>query len=438
MEFIGFLSRLQFGLTASYHIIFPTLLIGLSTFLSFLYWRWLRTNNEVYHESYQLWLRVLLIIYVVGAITGVALSTQIDSVFGKFYSTVDDALTPFRHYELILAVLLEGGSIGVMFLCTRNKRSYKRFAATLVFNFGILVTAFFVISRNSWMNTPAGFEWVDGLAIATNTLDIVFNPSFPLRYIHMITAGLLASAFFVIGISAYQLLKEKQHHIALQNIRFGIIAAAVLSIMQIVIGDLHGLNVYEHQPMKVAALEGHWDTEQGAGFVLFGIPDDELEMNRHEVKIPYALSLLLEHDTKATVKGLKEIPQQDRPNVAISFYSFRIMLTMAFLMLFTALTGLWLLRRGNIQNRTGFLRWSVLMLPSGLLAVITGWTAAETARQPWVVYNMLRTSQSLTADSSGQVMFSLVVFLIGYTLLTLATVYCLQRVINQNRFCYTP
>ncbi len=265
LELINTLSRIQFAVSASYHIIFPSLLIGLSTFLSFLYWRWLHTKKQVYLDNYELWLKMLVLIYFSAAITGVALSAQLDNMFGGFYTQVGAALIPIRQIELVLAIILEGGCIGVMVFYARRKRSYGRFSATLLFNVGIFLTAFLVISRNSWMNTPSGVEWVDGYAIALDYGEILFNPSFPLRYAHMMVAGLMASSFVVMGLSAFRLLRLTDgHEMSFMSFRIAFKAALVLTPCQFIIGDLHGLDIYQHQPMKIASMEGHWDTARGA------------------------------------------------------------------------------------------------------------------------------------------------------------------------------
>ena len=436
MDLVINLTRLQFGLTAGFHIIFPTLLIGLSSYLSFIYWRWLRTENPVYLDGYNLWLRILLVIYIIAAITGVALSAQLDNLFGGFYRRLEDTLVPFRSYELIFASLLEGGCIGVMLLCTKNKRSYSRLFATLLFTFGIFLTALFVVSRNSWMNTPAGFSWNGDHAEVFSYLEVLFNPSFPLRYLHMITAGLMATSFFILGLSAYQLLRNNTDRVAKTGLHIGITAGIIFSIAQFVIGDLHGLDVFKHQPMKIAALEGQWETEHGAGFKLFAIPDNNLESNHYEVEIPNALSIVLKHDINGEIKGLKEISPNDRPNVVIAFFSFRIMILMAIIMLLTAITGIWLRRHGELVNRKWYLRLTLFTAPAGLIAVIAGWAAAETARQPWTIYGLVRTMQTVTTETNPQVITSLLIFSVSYTALGIIALFMIRQILLRR--CQLP
>ncbi|MBT9568355.1 MAG: cytochrome ubiquinol oxidase subunit I [Thiobacillus sp.] len=438
MDMVIVLSRLQFGVTAGYHIIFPTLLIGLSTFLSYLYIRWMRSDNHIYLDAYGLWLKVIVIVYIVAAITGVALSVQLDHVFGGFYERVEDALVLVRQFELLFATILEGGCIGVMLLCTRNPRSYRRLAATLLFNLGIFLTAFFVISRNSWMNTPAGFEWVDGHAVATNHLEILFNPSFIPRYLHMIMAGFMATSFFVLGLSAYKLRRNKNDHVMRKSLSLALSAGLIFSVAQFIIGDIHGLNTHENQPMKIAAIEGQWESERGAGFKVFAMPDMANEENRAVVEIPYVASILLTHDINGEIRGLKEIPAQDRPNVPLVFYSFRIMIAMAMLMLATAIIGSWLKRRHRLVQTPWFLRLALWTMPAGLIAVIAGWVVAEVGRQPWVVYGLLRTSHVVTSESSDQVALSLAVFVVGYAILSIATVFFLRRVLLTGDYFTKP
>ena len=429
---IELLSRIQFGFTAGFHIIFPTLLIGLSTLLSFLYWRWLRTNDRVFLDMYQLWLNVMAVIYIVGVVSGVALSAQLDNIFGGFYEKSEAALIPVREIELIFAILLEGGCIGVMLLHSRRERSYGRFAATLLFNFGVFLTAFFIMSRNSWMNTPTGVEWVNGEAVVLDHLAVVFNPSFPLRYLHMLTAGLMATAFVVLGFAAYRYLRKGPDPVARRSLGLGVTAGLFFTVAQFVIGDLHGHDVLSNQPMKLAAMEGQWETEKGASFKLFAIPDQENEENRYSLEIPNALSLLLTFDIDGEIKGLKEIAPEERPNVPIVFYSFRIMLAMAVLMLITAAVGVWLKRRNRLESSTRFLKTAMIMAPSGLIAVIAGWVVAEVGRQPWAVYGVIKTSHTVTAQSGDQLLLSMVIFSLSYLVMAIAAVIAIRAILLRN------
>lgn len=431
-ESLAILARVQFGATASFHIIFPTLLIGISCFLSWNYFRWINTREKIYLDIYSIWLKIIFIIYIVGAISGVALSSQLDNIFGDLYQRTQEALIPIRKIELILAILLEGGCIGIMLLLKNPKFYRARFIATLTFNIGIFLTAFLVISRNSWMNTPTGVEWVNGQAIVVSYWDVLFNPSFPLRYLHMIVAGLLASSFFIMGLSAYQLiasnLTSKTNR---KTFEFTLISALILSIIQIVIGDLHGHDTLNHQPMKIAAMEGQWETEQGASFKVFALPDMENETNHYSIEIPRALSLILTLDPQGEVTGLKEISPEDRPNVTIVFFAFRIMLLASALMLCIALLGIWLKRRGRVLQ-TWFLRLCIFASPSGLIAVIAGWIVAEVGRQPWCIYGVIKTADVITATSVEQVTNSLKIFSILYLILGILTVYLIFTTYKKN------
>lgn len=431
VELIAILSRVQFGFTAAFHIIFPTLLIGLSTFLSYIYWRWLYSNNPVYIQIYTLWLKILVLIYVVGAISGVALSAQLDYVFSGFYHYTEDALLPIRKVELVMAILLEGGCIGVMLLLTKPEYARARFAVTLLFNFGVFVTAFLVISRNSWMNTPAGVEWVDGYAVVVSYWEVVFNPSFPLRYVHMMVAGLLASGFFVLGVSAYSLARKIKPEVSKKSMELALVACCALSFLQILVGDLHGHDAYQNQPIKVAAMEGQWETERGAGFNIFAVPDAESEENKYELEIPNALSLILTYDPQGEVIGLNEVEADLRPNVPIVFFSFRIMLLAALLMLLTACLGVYLKRNKRLFDQ-GYLRLAMFMTPAGLVAVIAGWMVAEVGRQPWVVYGVIKTSEVVSATSTHQVLVSMTIFSILYCLLSVMFILYLRRILTSN------
>ncbi|NOY71278.1 MAG: cytochrome ubiquinol oxidase subunit I [Gammaproteobacteria bacterium] len=423
------LSRLQFGFTAGFHIIFPTLLIGLSTFLSFLYWRWLCTHNPVFLHTYTLWLHILAVVYVVAAISGVALSAQLDNVFGGFYEKTQAALVPIRKYELMFAILLEGGCIGVMLFHRKKKRSYGRFAATLLFNFGIFLTAFLVVSRNSWMNTPTGVEWLQGEAILLDHWAVIFNPSFPLRYLHMLTAGLMASAFLVLGFSAYRYLKKGPNAVTKKSMTLSLMAAFFFTIFQFNIGHLHGHDVLNNQPMKVAAMEGQWETERGASFKVFAVPDSQKEENLYTLEIPKALSLLLKFDPNGEVKGLKDILPEERPNVALVFYSFRIMIAMALLMLITGIIGMWLMYQNKLESTRWFLKLAVIMAPSGLIAVISGWVVAEVGRQPWVVYGVIKTAEIITVKSKEPLLMSMTIFGLSYLIIGIITIVLFHRIL---------
>ena len=428
------LARVQFGLTASYHIIFPSLLIGLSSFLTFLYWKWLRTHQALYLDAYELWLKLLVIVYLLAATTGVALSAQLDTVFAGFYLQVENALLPIRQLELVLAILLEGGCIGVMIFYARRKKSYGRFAAIALFNIGIFITALLVVSRNSWMNTPAGVEWINNQAHVLSYWEVLFNPSFPLRYAHMLIAGFMATGFVVMGMTAFRLLKNKQDDIARASFNIAFKTALIFTLAQFIVGDLHGLDVFKHQPLKIASMEGHWETERGADFVLWATPDEENENNRNALKIPYALSLLLTHDMNGEVLGIKELPADERPNIGLVFYAFRIMLLKAMIMLVVVILGAWVARTKPLHEHQWFLKLAILMSPSGLIAIISGWLVAEVARQPWTVYGILKTDQTITAHSTEQLTTSLAIFSLLYIVLSIIAAFFIYKfILNDPR-----
>jgi len=429
---VTILSRIQFGVTASYHIIFPSLLIGLSTLLTFLYARWLKTNEQVYLDSYELWLKLLVIVYLSAAVTGVALSSQLDNVFGGFYQQVEQALLPIRRIELFLAIILEGGCIGVMLFYARQKRSRGRFAATLLFTLGIFLTALFVVSRNSWMNTPAGVEWINNQAHVISYFDVLFNPSFPLRYAHMIVAGLMATSFVIMGIAAFRLLKNRSDPIAIKSFTIGFKTAVVFTIAQFIIGDLHGLDIHKHQPLKIAVMEGHWQTEMGSGFVIWGNPDSDNEINHNEIKIPNALSLLLTHSMKGEVRGIKELPANERPNIPLAFYAFRIMLAMALLMLIVVIIGAFKSRTKPLHQQPIFLKIALTISPAGLIAIIAGWIVAEVARQPWTVYGIIKTSDIVSAQSSEQIITSMTLFTVLYLVLSILSAYLIGKFVLRD------
>ena len=424
------ISRLGFAVTASYHIIFPSLIIGLAFFLSALEIAWYRTGKEIYRTHYQFWLKFFIVAFVVGVVTGVGLSFQLDTHFGNFYRTTIDVLVPIRHLELINTIVLEAGALGIMLWGWNRVGKRLHLAATLMMNVGVVIAGVCILARNSWMQTPDGYLLENGQLILKDWLAAVVSPSFPYRFLHMITAALLSTGFFVLGISAWYLLKERHRKFARLSLRVAVLTIAVLAPMQLVIGHMHGLNSKEHQPMKVAAMEGLWKTREGAPLILFGLPDQERQTNHWALEVPKLGSLVLTHQLDGKVKGLEEFPSEDWPKISIVFFSFRIMVGLGLLMIGVGTLGFVLLLRQRAHSSRWFLRICWIMTPSGLIATIAGWIVTEVGRQPWTIYGLVRTADVVRDITAAEVQHSLMLMGIVYTTTCFAIVYVLRRILG--------
>lgn len=410
------ISRIGFALTASYHIIFPSLIAGLILYLLSMEVLWLSTGKAIYRQQYEFWIRPLLAAFVVAVITGVALSFQLDTHFGGFYRKTVDVLVPIRHIELVNTIVLEAGMFGVMLLGWKRVGNRLHLGATLAMTVGVLIAFCCIIARNSWMQTPDGYALENDVLVLDDWWSAVINPSFPFRFAHMLTAALLSSAFFMLGLSAWLLLKQRRSESACFSLRIAIFSIALLAPLQLFIGHLHGINTQQHQPVKIAAIEGLWETVEGAPMVLFAIPDDDREVNRAAIEIPRLGSVVLTHSLNGKVEGLKEVAKKDRPNVALVFYSFRVMVALGLLMILVGVIGLTLWYRGTLFNNRVFLRLSCLLTPVGFIATIAGWYVTEAGRQPWVIYGMTRTADVVLPISNSQALQSLLIMGIVYGL----------------------
>ena len=426
------LSRLQFAFTVGFHILFPTLTIGLAAYLAFVEWRWLRTRGDVYLAQYRFWVKIFALSFGMGVVSGIVLSYEFGTNFSRFSAATGDILGPLLSYEVLTAFFLEAGFLGIMLFGWNRVGPRLHFTATLMVAVGTSLSAFWILSANSWMHTPAGYEIVDGRFLPVDWWAIVFNPSFPYRLVHMLLASYLTTCFVIAGVSAWYLLKRRHLDFARRGLSIALWAATVLAPLQIVAGDLHGLNVQEHQPMKVAAMEGLWQTRTGAPLVLFAIPDQDESKNRFSVEIPRAASLILKHDPDGKVLGLNEVSPTDRPNVPVVFFSFRVMVGIGFLFLFAAIWGLWLRWRGGLDRSDMFLRLCIGCLPLGFVATIAGWIVAEVGRQPWVVYGLMRTTDAVSPIAASQVMTSLILFVAVYAVLFAAYLYYVGRLVAKG------
>lgn len=412
------LSRIQFGLTIGFHILFPTLTIGLALLLLAHESLWLATKREIYLRSCQFWSRIFAVNFGMGVVSGIVLSYEIGTNFAGFSEATGNVLGPLFSYEVLTAFFLEAGFLGIMLFGWTRVSPWLHLLSTFMVAVGTLISAFWILAANSWMHTPAGFELRDGVFYVTDWWDVVFNPSFPFRYTHMVLASLLTTAFVAAGVGAWYVLRDRHAAFGRMTLRLAVITAAILAPLQILAGDFHGLNTLEHQPMKVAAMEGHWNTDAGVPLLLFAWPDETAETNHFEIGIPRLASFILTHDPDGVVKGLTEVPAEDRPPVAPVFFSFRIMVGIGLLFLVLAYVGVVLLWRRRLYAHPSYLRAMIAASPLGFVAVIAGWITTEIGRQPWVVAGLMRTADSGSPTvTAAEVATSLALFVGVYSLL---------------------
>ena len=412
------LSRIQFAANISFHILFPTITIALGWLLVYFKIRFDLSQHPVWMRAYRFWVKVFALTFALGVVSGITMSFQFGTNWPGFMETVGNIAGPLLAYEILTAFFLEATMLGIMLFGFNKVPRWLHTLATLLVALGTTLSAFWILVLNSWMQTPAGFEMRDGVAHATDWLAIIFNPSFPYRFTHMLLASALTVCFLVAGISAYRLYRGDNKKAPRLTLKTALFTAAVLAPTQAFVGDLHGLNTLEHQPQKIAAMEGIWHTEQGAPLLLFAIPDAETQTHRFALEIPKLASLILTHDLNGELKGINEFPGA-HPPVAPVFYSFRVMVGIGVLMLAVAWwCSLRLYRKGELSP----LQYKVLigMSFSGWLATLAGWYVTEIGRQPYLVYGVLKTSDAVTTVATEQVALTLIMYLALYVVLLLA------------------
>ncbi len=425
------LARVQFASTVAFHIIFPALSIGLSAFLVYFEWRHLRTGDARWWRLYRYWLKIFALSFGMGVVSGIPMSFQFGTNWAPFSEATANVISPLLGYEVLTAFFLEASFLGIMLFGANRVPPRIHFLSSLAVALGTLTSAFWILSANSWMQTPAGAVWQDGAFVVRDWWAVIFNPSFPYRFAHMVTAAYLAAALFVAGLSAARLIVSRgKDETAPLALRTAVLVVAVLAPVQLVFGDLHGLNTERHQPVKVAAMEGHWQTRTRAPFVVFAWPDEKAQRNRLAVEIPVLGSLILKHDPDGVVTGLDSVPPSDRPPVAPVFFAFRVMVGLGLAMIAFGLWGLLLHRRGRLARERRFLLAAIAMTPSGLIAIIAGWVVTEVGRQPWTVYGLLRTAESVSANlSAPELILSLIAFAAAYSLIFVAFVYFVAKLV---------
>ena len=424
------LSRIQFAFTISVHILFPSFTIGLAAWLVVLEALWLKTGKAIYMEIARHWTKIFAISFGMGVVSGVVLSYEFGTNWSEFSRRGGNVVGPLMSYEVLSAFFLEAGFLGIMLFGWNRVPKGVHFFASLMVALGTLISAFWILSANSWMQTPVGYSVKDGILHVADWWQVIFNPSFPYRFAHMVAAAYLTTAFAVGGIGAWYLLRDRCVAHGRIMLGMGLSLIVWLAPLQIVIGDLHGLNTLQYQPAKVAALEAHWETGSEVPLILFALPDPKAEMNHYELAVPKLGSLILTHDWNGEVKGLKSFPPEDRPNPIIPFFAFRIMVGIGLIMLALGFSGALLWWTGRLYSSRWFLTAMVWAAPLGFLAVVSGWAVAETGRQPWVVYGILRTADAVSPVPGGSVLASLILFVLAYGVIFGAGLFYIAKLVR--------
>jgi cytochrome d ubiquinol oxidase subunit I len=412
------LARVQFALNISFHILFPAITIGLAWLLLYFRVRYTLSRNEEWQYAYYFWVKIFALTFALGVVSGVTMSFQFGTNWPGFVERAGNITGPLLGYEVLTAFFIEATFLAVMLFGKDRVSNRAHLVSTALVAFGTTLSAFWILSLNSWMQTPQGHEIVDGKFYAVDWWQVIFNPSFPYRFAHMLTASLLTSSFLVAGLSAGRMLRKVDGPATLLVLRTGIVLAAVLAPLQVFIGDLHGLNTLEHQPAKIAAIEGVWETESGVPFTVLGFPDESERRTRFALEIPYAASLILTHDPHGTVRGLDEFAGA-HPPVAIVFWSFRVMVGMGLLMIAVSWWGAVTLLRGRAPSAL-LLRVLAAMTFAGWVATLAGWYVTEVGRQPWLVYEALAAADVVAPHSVATVASTLLIYAVLYALLLVA------------------
>ncbi len=414
-----FLSRLQFAFTMSMHIIFPAFSIGLLSFLVIMEGAWLKTKNPVYYQIIRFWTKVFALTFGMGVVSGIVMEFQLGTNWAGFSKEIGSVLGPLFIYEVMSAFFVEAGFIGILIFGWNKVGPKSHYTATILVALGTLISAYWILSANSWMQHPIAYKALaPGKYIATDWWMIMFNPYNLPRYLHMVLASWIATSFVIVSISSYYLLRDKYLEVAKKCLHFAAVVIMILIPVQIFLGDAVGVNVYKHQPLKTAAMEGIWETQKGAPTLLFAIPSNEKQENLWEFgSIPHGSSILNTHSYDGELIGLKTVPPGDQPEVWIVFFAFRVMVGLGFLMLGYAILANWLLYKRKLYTCRPVLYISQFLSPVGFIALFTGWITAEVGRQPWAVYNLIRTADAVSNVSMHDVLIGFALIIVVYVII---------------------
>jgi cytochrome bd ubiquinol oxidase subunit I len=426
------LARLQFAFTIAFHIIFPSFTIGLSAYIATLEVLWGWTGAERYKRLSAFWTKIFAVSFGMGVVSGIVLSYQLGTNWSRFSAVTGNIIGPLAGYEVLTAFFLEATFLGVLLFGGKRVPRWLHVFSAVAVAVGTTLSAFWILAANSWMHTPAGHVMRDGVAVPADWFAVIFNPSFLYRLAHMLNASFLTAGFVVLAVGARHLLANRHVEEAQTMLRMAIGLAAILAPLQLFLGDQHGLNTLAHQPIKIAAMEAHWDGSKPGDFHIFAWPDEKAERNLFEISIPRGASLVLKHDPNGLFPGLTSVPPQDRPPVAPVFFSFRIMLAIGGYMIVAALYGAWLMWREQLFTTRWFLRIVAHTWWTGFVAVIAGWVVTETGRQPWIVQGIMRTADAVSPVPGGSVATTLILFVLVYGVVFSLGIYYINRLIAQG------
>lgn len=425
------LSRIQFAFVVSFHAIFPVFTIGLASYIAVLEALAYRTGNPIWTQLSQFWIRIFAVVFGMGVVSGIVMSFQFGTNWSNFSYASANFLGPVLSYEVITAFFLEAAFLGVLLFGRDKVPPGAHLMSAIMVAIGTFISSFWILSANSWMHTPAGVELRDGVFHVTSWLEAIFNPSFPYRFAHMALASFLTGGFVVAGVSAWYLLRKRAVEANRRALSMTLWLLLLIAPAQLVVGDLHGLNTLEHQPVKVAAMEGNWERREGAPLLLFALPDQDAQNNRFELGIPKLASLILTHELDGEIPGIADVPREEQPPVAIVFWSFRIMIAIGMLMIAFALYGFYLRLRGRLYDNRFFLRGLSWMIGLPFVAVLAGWFVTEVGRAPWLVHELMDHAAGLTPSlTGGMALFTLIGYIVVYAVVFSAGLYYLTRIVR--------
>ena len=425
------LSRLQFAFVIAFHIIFPALTVGLASYIAVLEGLYLARSDARYLRASKFWLRIFAVTFGMGVVSGIVMPFQFGTNWSRFSDAAASVIGSLMAYEVLTAFYLEAAFLGVLLFGRKLVPQWAHVFSAVMVALGTLMSSFWILAVNSWMQTPQGHVVVDGRFEPVSMLAVLFTPSFPYRLSHTVIAFLVTSGFVILAVAAGFLRQRRHVEESRVMVKMSLAFLSIMVPLQIVVGDLHGLNTLKHQPAKLAAIEGHWENHPGEGvpLILFGWPDMQAETTRWKIEVPRAGSLLLTHTWDGTIPALKDFAPQDRPNSTVVFWCFRIMVGLGFLMIALALFGLWLRRGRRLYQSRPFLRFTLLMAPAGLIALLAGWMTTEIGRQPWIIHGVMRTADAVSAHSATQLGISLALFVVVYfAVFGAGTVYMLRLI----------
>lgn len=426
------LSRIQFGFTIAFHILFPTLNVGLALFLAIMEGRWLKTGHPVYLKICQFWSKIFALTFGMGVVTGVVLSYELGTNFGPFIQVAGGVIGALFVYEVLAAFFLEAGFLGVMLFGWDKVSPRLHYFATCMVALGTLISTCAIMSANAWMQTPTGFHEAGGQYVVDSWKAVILNPSYFPMMLHMLVASWLSTCFMVAGVSAWHLLKNRHVDLSKRCFRFTLMTAFFISILQVFLGDHLGLHVQHTQPLKTAAVEAIWETQKAAPFLFFAVPDSRQEKNHYALGVPKLASLLNTHRWDGEMIGLKSVAPQDRPPVGITFWMFRVMVGIGFLFVAVSAYALFLQLRGQLFKKPWFYQLCVLMSPLGFVSTIAGWIVTERGRQPWLIYGWMRTAEGASHLPWHQVLTSLILVILVYSIVFGFYLYYLCQVIRKG------